>query len=310
MENSHNSHNNIPLMQKELLTYRRICSRALKREKRTLQKREEEVHNASHYEKFRQIGDSLLSGSPENLLSPHAHADSLELLNVHTGIKETVRLNPKLTVSQNAQLYYKKARKGERGLQQASEKENETRQKYDLLQSILEQCTALLQKDIVEESDIIPIRNALSAQGIIPSPGSARSSAASQPHPLYRRFTIEGFPVYISKNNTQNDELSLRFAKPWDIWLHVAAHAGSHVVIKRDKNADFPPKTVIEKAGALAVWFSKARHTSFAEVHVTQARYVHKRRKAPPGEVIAERCKTVRVAPVDPREMFRKTAES
>jgi predicted ribosome quality control (RQC) complex YloA/Tae2 family protein len=107
----------------------------------------------------------------------------------------------------------------------------------------------------------------------------------------------------IGRNNTQNDELSIRYAHPRDIWLHVAAHAGSHVVIRREKNADWPPRNVLEKAGALAVWFSKARHTSYAEVHVTERRYVHKRRKAPPGEVVAERCKSIRVSPRDPRQI-------
>jgi len=105
----------------------------------------------------------------------------------------------------------------------------------------------------------------------------------------------------LGKNSEQNDELSIKFAKPSDIWLHVAAHAGSHVIIRHKKDTPNPPKDVIHKAAQLAVWYSKARHTSYAEVHVTEARFVRKRRHAPPGEVIAERCKAVRVEPKDPK---------
>jgi predicted ribosome quality control (RQC) complex YloA/Tae2 family protein len=76
------------------------------------------------------------------------------------------------------------------------------------------------------------------------------------------------------------------------------------VLIRHKRDTPNPPKEVIQKAAQLAVWFSKARHTSYAEVHVTEARFVRKRRHAPPGEVIAERCKAVRVEPKDPKKLF------
>jgi predicted ribosome quality control (RQC) complex YloA/Tae2 family protein len=110
--------------------------------------------------------------------------------------------------------------------------------------------------------------------------------------------------VYIGKNDAQNDELSTRFAKPWDIWMHVAACPGSHVVIRREKNTAWPSKETLVKVASFAVWFSKAKHTSYADVHVTEARYVHKRRHSPPGEVMLDRFKTLRVAPKSPQEFF------
>jgi predicted ribosome quality control (RQC) complex YloA/Tae2 family protein len=120
----------------------------------------------------------------------------------------------------------------------------------------------------------------------------------------YRRYSFDGWNVFIGKTDSQNDELTTRFAKPWDIWMHVAGHAGSHVVIKRDRNSAWPPKEILVKAASLAVWFSKAKHTSYAEVHYTEARYVHKRRKSPPGEVCLQQHKTLRVSPVSPQVYF------
>ncbi|MDR0330484.1 MAG: NFACT RNA binding domain-containing protein, partial [Chitinispirillales bacterium] len=127
-----------------------------------------------------------------------------------------------------------------------------------------------------------------------------RKKQAEAPVP-FKKYVIDGWEIYLGKNSEQNDELSVKFARPSDIWLHVAAHAGSHVIIRRKKGAPNPPKEIIHKAAQLAVWHSKAKHTSFAEVHVTEARFVRKRRHAPPGEVIAERCKAVGVEPKDPR---------
>ncbi len=111
----------------------------------------------------------------------------------------------------------------------------------------------------------------------------------------------------MAKTDTQNDDLSVHFAKPSDIWLHVAGHAGSHVVIRRPKNEEIPPIEVIEKCAAMAVWFSKAKHTSYSEVNYTEARFVRKRRHAPPGEVMVDRCKSIRVSPKSPHDLFPST---
>jgi predicted ribosome quality control (RQC) complex YloA/Tae2 family protein len=140
--------------------------------------------------------------------------------------------------------------------------------------------------------------------GVVSPTGLGGKAGRPEAAVPYRRYVIDGFEVYIGKTDKQNDELTTSFAKPWDIWLHVSAHSGSHVVIRRQKNTDWPPHTVVEKAAALAVWFSKARHTSYAEVHATEARFVRKPRKFAPGKVIAERGKTVRVSPLSPKALF------
>jgi predicted ribosome quality control (RQC) complex YloA/Tae2 family protein len=120
----------------------------------------------------------------------------------------------------------------------------------------------------------------------------------------YRHFVIDEWNVYIGKNDRQNDELSCSFCRPWDIWMHVAAQAGSHVVIQRDKNADWPPHDTLEKAAALTAWFSKARNARSVKVHVTEGRFVRKSKKAPRGEVQLGNYKTLRVSPASPR-LFR-----
>jgi predicted ribosome quality control (RQC) complex YloA/Tae2 family protein len=125
----------------------------------------------------------------------------------------------------------------------------------------------------------------------------------------YRHVTIDGWDIYIGKNDAQNDELTTKFAKPWDLWFHVAIHSGSHVIIKMERNGPRPPNAVIEKVAALTVWFSKAKHTSLSEVHMTEARFVRKPRKYPPGKVIVERCKAIRVSPISPQAMFRDYKE-
>jgi predicted ribosome quality control (RQC) complex YloA/Tae2 family protein len=294
---------------------RRECTQARRAIKRLEKKREKQQREYDEAQKgpwYRRIADSLLAESPD----AHPKTAQRPVYNIHTQQTEEVKLNPKFDGPQNAQLYYKRARKAERGAQIARRKLEESDARLTALRTALQRCTTLLSADTpADERDVPTLQQAWQQlhhtlaphTGASAKKGTQASGGPATPAHPYRHYTIDGWDVYIGKNNTQNDELTTRFARPWHIWLHVVSHAGSHVVIARGKKDPAPPAAVLEKAGALAVWFSKAKHTSFAEVHVTEARFVRKPRKSPPGQVVAERCKTIRVSPRSPESLFPST---
>lgn len=112
----------------------------------------------------------------------------------------------------------------------------------------------------------------------------------------WRTHEVEGFEILVGKGARENDELSLRVARPRDLWLHAAGYAGSHVVIRLPDGEDDAPRSVIERAAELAAWHSKAREArGKVAVHLCRAGDVRKRRGAPPGEVVIRRHETVRV---------------
>jgi predicted ribosome quality control (RQC) complex YloA/Tae2 family protein len=276
----------------------KLCRGALKRLRRTLLKQEAELREAERWVEYRQVADTLLA----NPAAFPRGCGTVRVDNIHTGEPVEMKLNPKLDAADNAQLLYKKARKGERGAGIAAEKVACTRQRIERVAELIEQGEALkAERDDPGFAGMVErFAETVRDEGIEGGGALHNRPTTHAPRIPYRHYVIRGWDVYIGKNTTQNDELTTRFAKPRDIWMHVAAHSGSHVVIRRAKDAQWPPKAVIEEVASLAVWFSKARHTSYAEVHVTEARFVHKPRKSPPGQVVAERCKTVRVAPVEP----------
>jgi predicted ribosome quality control (RQC) complex YloA/Tae2 family protein len=110
---------------------------------------------------------------------------------------------------------------------------------------------------------------------------------------LARYESSEGVPMYVGKNNTQNEYLTNRLAQPTDTWLHTKDIPGSHVVIR---GADFGEPTLHE-AATLAAYFSQARESSGVPVDYTFIRHVHKPSGAKPGFVIYERQKTLYVTP-------------
>jgi predicted ribosome quality control (RQC) complex YloA/Tae2 family protein len=227
------------------------------------------------------------------------------VLNIHTNEIEDITLNPALDAVENAELLYRKARRGKRGHETAEAMAEETAARIEKLKEVIAEIDDIMntrestdREQIFTDEDADRVREI--AAEFLPAddqPGKPKKNVI--PPPPFKKYVIDGWEIFLGKNSRQNDELSTRFAKPWDIWLHVVGYAGSHVVIRTLKNAQPPPKEVVQKAAQLAVWHSKAKHTSFAEVHVTEARFVRKRRHAPPGEVIAERCKLIRVEPKD-----------
>lgn len=115
----------------------------------------------------------------------------------------------------------------------------------------------------------------------------------------YHSVELDGFEILVGRSARDNDRLTLRIARPRDLWLHAGGHAGSHVVVRAvDGPTGEVPKHVVERAAELAAWHSKARGAGGkVSVHLCRAGDVSKTRGAPAGQVRLRRHETVRVYP-------------
>ena len=114
----------------------------------------------------------------------------------------------------------------------------------------------------------------------------------------WQQIDVDGYEVLVGRSARDNDELTFRVARPRDLWLHAAGHAGSHVVIRVPDSGGDVPRDVVERAAAHAAWHSKARNTrGKVEVHVCRAADVRKPRGVPAGTVELRRYDAVRVYP-------------
>lgn len=281
----------------------KTVNHALQKLQRKLNKQQEELEEATKHLWLKQLADSILA-SPEKFTQRES---KISVYNIYTQKEEQIQVNPRLDARENAQLLYKKAKKAKRGEQINQKKVEATKEQIKRLLAINEEIeSALHNKEDNGKQEILlnKLKQELSSTDIKIQADSGKMSSGYQRVPFYR-FVTEGWEIFIGKSDTQNDELSTHFAHPCDIWLHVAGYAGSHVIIRRPKDKPYPQPDILKKAAALAAWFSKAKHTSYCEVHYTEARFVRKRRHAPAGEVIAERCKTIRVSPKSPQDLFR-----
>ena len=109
----------------------------------------------------------------------------------------------------------------------------------------------------------------------------------------YREFeSFDGLPILVGKSAKDNDALTLKVAKPDDLWLHARGTPGSHVVVRLDKGIQVPHET-LRDAATLALWYSDLKKSGKGEVIYTLRKFVKKGKGLKPGAVMVDREKSV-----------------
>ena len=202
-----------------------------------------------------------------------------------------IPLKPNLSPQQNAAKFYKdyaKAKHAEKILtEQISVGEIEAQYFAGVLEEL----------DRAEnERDLSEIRAELEDGGYLRAADRQKKKQIRQApsKPLEFRSS-DGFPIFVGKNNRQNDQLSLKSAHKNDIWLHIQKAHGAHVIIECG-GAEVPDTTVTE-AAMLAAYYSEAKQGQNLPVDVTPVRFLRKPNGAKPGMVVYDRYRTVYVTP-------------
>jgi len=204
----------------------------------------------------------------------------------------SIPLDPQLTPAENAQRYFKKYTKSKNSLTAATEQIEAAKAEIAYLD------TLLAQLDTASLSDVEEMREELEAGGYLRRRGGRTDKRKkSAPPRLEGYLSSEGAEIYVGKNNTQNDYLTMRFANGSDTWLHAKDMPGSHVVIR---GRDFGDAT-LEEAAMIAAYYSKGRQSGRVPVDWTLVRHVRKPNGAKPGFVIYDHQKTVVVTPDEQR---------
>ncbi len=106
-----------------------------------------------------------------------------------------------------------------------------------------------------------------------------------------------GWEVLAGRTDAANDRLSLRLARPGDLWFHIRGMPGSHVVLRVPDDAD-PDRATQELAASIAAFHSKARGAGTVAVTCTDARHVSKPKGARPGTVTTKKESVLKVRPL------------
>jgi predicted ribosome quality control (RQC) complex YloA/Tae2 family protein len=203
----------------------------------------------------------------------------------------TIPLDPRLSLHDNAQVYFKKSRKGQHGLVKVQELLTRCAAEERYLEGVAQQ---IEQAEDWETLEAVAVELSTSPS----QPGTPHRVTVPTPAALpYRTFVLrDNSTVYCGKNNQGNDVLLRQVAAPEDIWLHAHRQAGAHVVLKALPPQEVAHQTLLQ-AAALAAFYSKGKEAASVEVIYTRAKYVRKFRGARPGQVQVTEYRTVEVAP-------------
>lgn len=269
----------------------RILSTTSDRLSRKINVQKEELKRCAERETLKIYGD-LISA---NLYQIEKGISSVTLQNYYDPALPTVKINldPAFSPSQNAQKYYKEYRKAKTAEEKLTQQIEQAKQELEYLDTVLDELSR-----VVTEKDLSEIRQELMEQGYVKMPrGKQKPPALSQPSEFE---SSEGFRILVGRNNRQNDKLTLKQAKNYDMWLHTKNIPGSHTVIVSDGKA-ITDQAILE-AAKIAAWYSRGRDSSQVPVDYTQIRNVSKPQGAKPGMVIYVNYKTVYVTPENPEK--------
>ena len=247
----------------------------------------EELKACADRDKWKIYGDLINS----NLYQINKGDRSVTLLNYYEeGSPElTIPLDPRLGPAQNAQKYYAEYRKAATAENMLHDLMAKSEQELVYLDSVFDAVSRTQ-----GESEMLEIREELAEQGYI-RPSRQKQNRMLKAQPPLRYRSSDGFSILCGRNNKQNDRLTLKTAKNYDMWLHTQGIAGSHVIVEADGKQI--TNRAIEEAAIIAAYNSKGRASSQVAVDYTLVRNVKKPNGAKPGMVIFTDYQTAYVTP-------------
>lgn len=230
-----------------------------------------------------------------NLYRLNANQNLTEITvdNYYTNSPITIPLDNRFNVHKNIEKYFKKYNKLKNALVVVSDQKKDAEKELDYIESIvfsLENAKSI--DDIVDVYSEIS-ENVITKKEIYKKQKNKTSKKKPKEKEVVLQSTnIDGFTVYIGKNNIQNDYLSLKFANKNDIWFHTQKIHGSHILLRNPENIEIPEE-VLYKCASLAKENSKGKLSSNVAVDYCPAKFVKKSPGAKPGLVIYTNYKTI-----------------
>ncbi|MBO4775635.1 MAG: NFACT family protein [Lachnospiraceae bacterium] len=250
----------------------------ISKNKKKIAEWEKELFECENKETLKKYGE---------LLKAYSHSiqrgKSANVLDYYTGENIDIPLDENKTVIENSNKYfndYSKAKRRENKIKELLDQtDKETKYLEDLLLYIsLSENT----------SDINQIRQELYNKGYIKKNAVIKEKKKSIgiKHYIYDN----NYHIYVGKNNIQNEEVTFKVATGNDWWFHAKGIAGSHVIVKSDKdnsaNEWDMPDELFELCGALAAINSSHSGLSKVEIDYTRKKHIKKPAEGEKGMVI------------------------
>ena len=257
---------------------------------------EDRVNKGSRENDYYKMGNLLLS----NLHLITNDLDTIEVFDFETDNNIKIKIDKKLSPSENASRYFDKAKDEKKNYQISKVLFNQSKQEYFALLEIkskFDQNTYL--EDLRNIKEQLRIKDK-----ILPKMNKEEINIK------YYHYVIEDkYHVYVGRDSKNNDLLTLKFAKQNDLWFHARGLPGSHVVLRIENSKEVIPKNIIKATASIAAYYSKAKTAGTVPVSYTFKKFVIKKKGMEPGKVLLLKESSILVKPEIPSNVVLENDE-
>ena len=288
-------------MRQKSQAVRKTVTNLCQRLKRKLAIQEKELAATYDRERLRQFGDIVTANI-------HRITKGQTLLQAEDFYDEDMKivdipLSPILSPQQNAAKFYKDYARMKTAEKELTRQMAIAREELEYLCSVVDELNRAGTEQELEE-----IKQELQVGGYIKADNGKKRIKQSKLPPM-RFESTDGYPIYVGRNNRQNDELTFKLARKDDLWLHASKVHGSHVIISCGGTT--PPDDTVTQAAQLAAFYSETTAGQNIPVDAPTVKQVKKVPSGKPGMVIYHTYRTVIVNPyadivVDPLNAEKK----
>ena len=260
-------------------TVQNLCTRLT----RKLAIQEKELEATYDRERLRQLGD-IVTANIHRIVKGQTTVQCEDFYDEEMKVID-IPISPILSPQQNAAKFYKdyaRMKNAEKELTKQIEL-GETELHY--LKSVLEELNRAQ-----TDAELEAIKAELQEGGYLRADSGKKKLKQAKLQPM-RFESTDGYPIYVGRNNKQNEELTFRLARKDDIWCHASKVHGSHVIISCGGTT--PPDDTITQAAQLAAYYSETSGGQNIPVDVTPVKQVKKIPNGKPGMVIYHTYRTV-----------------
>jgi len=254
-------------------------ARAIKHEKRILEKLKKDRAEAEKSDQYQWWGELLMA----QLHKVKLHLSEIILEDVVRGTPQPIAipLDPEITPLHNAQRFFKKAQKGSRGLAQVEKREREILERMNQLKSAQRSLPALQEEAEIKKAyqDLFPKKKEQEAK-----PKKAKEEKVPTPNILRTKLSKQ-FELCAGTSAAANEYVTFQLAQPEDLWFHVRDLPGSHVILRKLQRDIAVPEDILMQAAKVAAVHSKAQPGSKVTVSYTEKKNVKKIPGGPMGLV-------------------------
>lgn len=233
---------------------------------RLLKKFEAETAAEDDGEEEKQYGDLLIACPPRPAGEKTVTVENF----FDNGRPVTIPLDPKLTLRENAEAFYRRYRKKKAA---AAFRLSHIEEMQAEISRLEDELTAIARLDESEAARRLTDMN-------------RREEKIKKSVPAgFLCFESGGYPILVGRNDKENDLLLRSHVKGNDLWFHTRDVSGGFVFIKTGKKENVPEETM-KDAAQLALWFSKAKLHGSADLYCTRVKHLRRAKDGPPGKVL------------------------